>query len=210
MARLPTSSPTKSASSTNKRKAPSQLNGNSPKKKKPQCPICRKFHHGDCIFAKTNTKSKDTSFKGKNNQFHLEFFKLMINKSDGDSSGYSTYTSWKKHTTQEERVFLIGTTADASDSNTPWIPLKSRNSSRRSSQRRKGNSFSPTSPIDYMLPLKGSSLISVWKPLTAQDRWPCSMSYWWTLDAPPALCSNNMPTTSLKYTTYGGTTTSSY
>ena len=44
--------------------------------------------------------------------------KQMTKDSDGDDGGYSTNTSWKKHTTQEERVFIMGTTADASDSDT--------------------------------------------------------------------------------------------
>ena len=34
---------------------------------------------------------------------------------DGEASGYSTDTSWKKNTTQEERVFIMGATMDASD-----------------------------------------------------------------------------------------------
>ena len=64
MAQIPNSSTTKSAPSTNKRKASTQPVGTSPKKqKKPQCPICGKFHHGECQFDKTTTKSKDTSFK---------------------------------------------------------------------------------------------------------------------------------------------------
>ena len=66
MARLPTPTSAKSTSSTNKRKAPSQTNGRSTKKqKKPQCPICGKFYHGECWYTKTSTKSKDTGSRGR-------------------------------------------------------------------------------------------------------------------------------------------------
>ena len=94
MAWLPTPHNTKSFSDTNKWKASSQAEGSTPKKhKKPQCPICGKFHHGECRYTKNTTKSKDTGFKGKRNQFKTEFPKLMkqmTEDSDGDSSGYST------------------------------------------------------------------------------------------------------------------------
>ena len=75
---LPTPVTSKSSSLSNKRKATAQAGGTASKKqKKPQCPICGKFHHGQCRFAKTTTKSKDTSFKGKTKHFKSEFLKLM-------------------------------------------------------------------------------------------------------------------------------------
>ena len=47
----------------------------------------------------------------------------MAEDSDNKSSGYSTDTScWKKNTTQEESVFIMGATADASDSETSIDP----------------------------------------------------------------------------------------
>ena len=123
---LPTPVTSKSSSLSNKRKATAQAGGTASKKqKKPQCPICGKFHHGQCRFAKTTTKSKDTSFKGKTKHFKSEFLKLMkqmTEDSDDESSGYSTDTSWKKNTTQEERVFIMGATTDASDSETSIDP----------------------------------------------------------------------------------------
>ena len=42
----------------------------------------------------------------------------MTEDIDGDSSGYSTNTSWNQTTTKEERVFILGATEDTSDSDT--------------------------------------------------------------------------------------------
>ena len=114
---------TSKSSPLSTKQKPSNQGGGTPskKQKKPQCPICGKFHHGECRFARNNNKPKDTNFKGKKKHFKLEFLKLMkqmTEDSDNESSGYSTDTSWKKNTTQEERVFLMGATADASDSDT--------------------------------------------------------------------------------------------
>ena len=48
--------------------------------------------------------------------------KQMTEDSDGDSSGYSTDTSWKQNTSKEERVFIMGSTADASASDASLDP----------------------------------------------------------------------------------------
>ena len=59
MAHLPTPVTSKSSSYPTKRKSSAaQAGGASVKKpKKPQCPICGKFHHGECQFARAWTVS---------------------------------------------------------------------------------------------------------------------------------------------------------
>ena len=75
--------------------------------------------------------SKDIGFMAnKQKQFKSEFLKWLMKQmkedSDGDYSGYSTDTSSKKHTTQEERAFIVCTTADASESDTSLEPSAAR------------------------------------------------------------------------------------
>ena len=48
--------------------------------------------------------------------------KQMTEHNGNDSSGSSTDTSLKKNTTKEESVFIMGATADASDSDTLLNP----------------------------------------------------------------------------------------
>ena len=73
--------------------------------------------------------SLKTPASRKKKQFKSEFLTLMkqmTEDSDGDSSGYLTDTSWKKHTTQEVRVFIMGATAAASGSETSIDPLTAK------------------------------------------------------------------------------------
>ena len=83
----------------------------------------------------------------------------MTKDSDGNSSGYSTHTSWKKHSTKEERrVFIMGNaTVDASDPDTLINPYTAKRLLKNFRKRRKSNSSSPIRPTDYMLPLIDSS-----------------------------------------------------
>ena len=85
----------------------------STKKQKEKCSTCGKAHRG-----KGWHKKPTGPFKGKQKKQFNELLKLMKASQTGDSESdkYSTNTSWKKKTTKEEMAFVMGATADVSDS----------------------------------------------------------------------------------------------
>ena len=77
---------------------------------------------------------------GKKTKSHQKKWTTSEDRSDGYSSCYSTNTSWwKKDTIKEERIFIMGATADASDSDTSLDPTTAKRLMKKNKQLLKSN-----------------------------------------------------------------------
>ena len=187
------------------------------KQKKLQCAICGKFHHDEYQYAKTTTKYKDTGFRGKKKQFESKLLKLMkqvTEDSDDDSSGYSTNTSWKKNITQEERLFIMGATTDVSDSDTTSLdPTKAKKLLIKKFEKKKQLLKSNKA---YWLKAASGRLISDAFVVTIDSTGRGTMlkgllDLGSTTSIVLQQHANKLTRgDKLKYSTYGGTTTTSY
>ena len=74
------------------------------------------MHKGECWHKKDSSLTKDQAFSSKQKKRFNKFLKVLKHSNDSNSDGYATDTSWKKKTTKEEKVFVMGVTANASDS----------------------------------------------------------------------------------------------
>ena len=131
-----------------------------PKTERTACKICGKFHKGTCRYAKPgDTSSTSTSNNNRSNDrkrkfTNKEFINVMQtffqqNADTKASESDATDTSWKKGTTADERVYVLGHAhadqncydSDISiDSHHAKQYLKKyRKSQRKSNKKRKGN-----------------------------------------------------------------------